>query len=74
MGWASGSELFSRLIKTTKKHVKDPKVRTEIYVEMIDAFADADWDTHDECSGEDPSYDAAIKKLHPEWGETEDVG
>ena len=69
MGWASGSELFSRLVKTMKKHVGDPEKRTAIYEEMIDAFEDADWDTQDECMGEDPAFDAAMKKLHPNWGE-----
>jgi hypothetical protein len=67
MGWASGSELASRIIKATKKHVEDPKVRTEIYTEVIKAFEDSDWDTQDECMGEDAAFDAALKKLHPTW-------
>jgi hypothetical protein len=60
MGWASGSELFSALITTTKKHVKDPKKRTAIYKDMIGAFEDQDWDTQDECVGEDPAFDKAL--------------
>lgn len=67
MGWASGSRLFSEVIDVVQKHVLDEEERVNIYKGLIDAFEDADWDTQDECVGEDPAYDAALKELHPDW-------
>lgn len=67
MGWASGSRLFSEVIDVIKKAVPDEDERIDIYMGLIDAFEDADWDTQDECMGQDPAYDAALKELHPEW-------
>lgn len=67
MGWASGSRLFSEVIDVIKKYVPDEDERVDIYKGLIDAFEEADWDTQDECMGEDAAYDTALKELHPEW-------
>lgn len=72
MGWSGGSHLFSEVITTLQKHVQDEDDREAIYVELIDAFEEADWDTLDECMGEDPAYDAAVKFLHPDWYDEEE--
>lgn len=66
MGWASGSRLFSRVIAAVKPHVGDIETRKEIYRELIYAFEDHDWDTLDECLGEDPAYDAVFAEKYPE--------
>ena len=66
MGWSSGSELFSIVIDSVKKRLPDNE-RRELYVELIPAFEDMDWDTQDECMGKDPMYEAALKELHPNW-------
>jgi hypothetical protein len=66
MGWGSGSDLFDRLIKTAKKNVPDKEARARIYTDMIEAFEDADWDTQDECEGQDPVFDAVLTKRHGE--------
>jgi hypothetical protein len=63
MGWASGSQLFSNLIATMRKHVKDKSKRKAIYKEMIISFEDEDWDTQDECEGEDSAFDEALDEL-----------
>lgn len=72
MGWSSGSELFSEIISAVKPVVPDDALRQKIYAAIIPSFEDQDWDTQDECLGEDPAYDAAIKELHPDWGDDED--
>lgn len=72
MGWASGSTVFSEVISAVKEHVKEKDVRKAIYIPIIEAFEEKDWDTQDECIGEDDAYDEAIMELHPRWFEDED--
>ena len=69
MGWSSGTELMSRVITATRKVIPDEKTRKEFYKEIIDAFEDYDWDTENECLGEDSAYDDALKEMHPDWFE-----
>lgn len=72
MGWASGSRLFSEVIDVVKRYVPDEDDRIDIYKGLIDAFGESDWDTQDECVGEDSAYDAALRELHPEWYEEDE--
>lgn len=58
MGWASGSDLFSQIIAVIKEEVPDIEKRKTIYRTIARSFEDFDWDTQDECLGEDPAYDA----------------
>lgn len=74
MGWASGSTLFSAVIESIQTHVDVPDIRIQIYIDLIEAFEEADWDTVDECMGEDPAFDVAVKQLHPDWFDEEDDG
>ncbi len=67
MGWASGSTVMSGIIDVIKKKVADDSMRKEIYSGVISVLEDKDWDTQDECIGEDAAYDAAIKEHHPSW-------
>lgn len=62
MGWSSGSELFSEIIFSVKSEVKDNEARKRIYRHLIRAFEDQDWDTQDECCGEDDAYDAIFEE------------
>ncbi len=62
MGWASGSELASEIVKAIKVEIPDAKRRKRIYKKIITAFENADCDTLDECEGEDPAFDAALKE------------
>lgn len=68
MGWSSGSRLFATVIKAVKDRLPDDK-RKALYIELIGAFEDFDWDTQEECLGLDPVYDAALRELHPGWYE-----
>jgi hypothetical protein len=72
MGWCSGSRLFGEVIDTVQSHVADKTARVDIYVDLIQAFEEADWDTQNECIGQDPAYDEALKFLHPDWFDDHD--
>ena len=64
MGWASGSDLMSEIIAGCKKKKLDDKTRLTVYKICIDALEGEDWDTQDECIGEDPMYDNALYAIH----------
>jgi hypothetical protein len=67
MGWSSGSTLMDEAIKSLKKYVPDAAARQGVYFDLIIVFDDQDWDTHDECVGKDPSFDAALKAHYPHF-------
>lgn len=60
MGWASGSTIFLGIIESAKKAIPDFATRKQFYTELIDLFEDADWDTQNECMGQDDAYDEAL--------------
>lgn len=62
MGWSGGSRLMSELITSAKKHVPDAGQREAFYRDAIRMFQNEDCDTLDECEGEDPAYDSAMKR------------
>jgi hypothetical protein len=64
MGWSGGSELFNDIIRAVKPHVADKDVRKRIYQPIIEAFEDQDWDTQDECLGEDDAYDELYEEQY----------
>ena len=66
MGWASGSELLSGIILSTKI-VVPKKHRKELYKLFINQFEAHDCDTCAECEGLDPEFDKAIRELYPEY-------
>lgn len=72
MGWSSGSQIMSEVISAIQPHMPDENARKEVYKALIPAFEDQDWDTQEECEGEDPAYDAALLELHPEWHEDDE--
>ena len=70
MGWASGVHIMRDIIVVAKKHVPDFG-RTAFYVEIIKVLESEDWDTANECLGEDIFYDEAfgllnVEKIHNE--------
>lgn len=67
MGWASGSELLTGIILSTKI-VVPPKHRKELYKLFINQFETVgDCDTIDECLGHDKEFDKAFYELYPDW-------
>lgn len=67
MGWASGSYIMDGIISAAMKGMPDESVRKEFYKEVIGVLEGEDWDTQDECIGEDDALDSAMKELHPTW-------
>jgi len=73
MGWAKGSAIMDRIILAAMEHFPDPEARQAFYVEVIDAFEDADWDTQNECEEQDEAFDAALRELHADWDKEDGV-
>lgn len=69
MGWASGSDVMTRIIKVVKKEVPSKTKRKVLYEGIVDALRDQDWDTLDECLGEDQAYDDVYNELFPDGDE-----
>lgn len=67
MGWSSGTELFEKVIKVVKSSASDRHLRRRLYMKLIPAFQEADWDCETECLGIDPAYDGALMTLHPDY-------
>lgn len=65
MGWASGSEIFNKLVVSAKRNIKDEAARERFYRDAIKAFEDSDWDTQDEVRGIDAVLDKVLDELHP---------
>jgi len=61
MGWGSGSELMSRIIRDLNKRNAPPAVREMVYGVLIPAFEAQDWDTQDDCLDEDPVFDKVLE-------------
>ena len=57
MGWGSGSEVFSGVIKAAIKHFPDAEKRKEFYADVYPAFSNHDWDTESDCFGDDPVFE-----------------
>lgn len=72
MGWGSGAGVMSEVIAAIRPHLPDDSVRKEIYKALITAFEESDWDTQQDCEGEDIAFDAALEELHPDWYEYEE--
>ena len=69
MGWSSGSTLIEDIIRALATRVPDAACRKAIYVDVIRAFQDHDWDCEDECTGLDPAFDEALRELRSEDGD-----
>jgi hypothetical protein len=61
MGWSSGTELFSAVIKAAKKAIPDENIRKVFYQEVYEAFLDEDWDTEDEVLSKDPIFEEVYR-------------
>ena len=66
MGWARGSEIMNNIIHAVQPHVKDHDALKAIYIPIIKALDDSDWDTHDESMDIDPAFDEAMREVNPD--------
>jgi hypothetical protein len=72
MGWSSGTEIMNALIMSVQgRMTHDDKVA--FFQEAINIFEDNDWDSLEECLGEDDAFDEAVRNIRPEYFEEIDV-
>lgn len=67
MGWSSGSSTFSQIIEAVLPVVTKKEDRKKIYLPILKAFEEQDWDTQEECLGEDEAYDEVYAELYPDY-------
>lgn len=67
MGWSGGSTVMNDIIDTLRE-IKDQGLKQRLFKGIIEALEGSDWDTQDECLGQDPAFDAALAELYPDWG------
>ncbi len=72
MGWSSGSEMMSRIIKVIDKNIDDMENRRDVFAELIDIFERYDCDNLCECLGESVCFDAAYNDKYPQEEDDED--
>lgn len=65
MGWASGSEIFGRIIISVKGTKLRAQERQDLYTDLIEVFEQADCDTLAECLGVDEDFDIAYYSMYP---------
>lgn len=65
MSWKSGTSLFAKLVDTIEANIAEEEDRVNVYIEMIEAFEDADWDCLHDVFGEHTALDTAINTLYP---------
>lgn len=66
MGWGSGSRIMDGIIDAVEENVKDYDTRYKIYKSVYEVMRDADWDTIDECLGQDEAFDQVASE--DGWG------
>jgi Golgi nucleoside diphosphatase len=65
MGWASGSDLAAKLVKSAREHFPDDEARRAFYSDLIDGFEEMDCDTLYEVvegGDSDPVFAAELRK------------
>jgi hypothetical protein len=67
MGWSGGSSVMNGIIDVVHREIKDPAVKQRLYKGIIEALEGSDWDTQEECLGQDIAFDAALAELYPDW-------
>jgi len=72
MGWTGGTGIMQAAIAGADDAGLDALERAALYKRLLDALEDLDWDTQDECMGEDPVFDAVLRAQHPDWYKPEE--
>jgi len=50
-----------------KKHNVPDSLRLKLYIDLIESLYSLDWDTDDECVGQDPVFDDALEIVRRRW-------
>ena len=65
MGFSSATYIMEELINGLEPLIKDEELRKDVYIKIINALENADWDNANECCEQDTAYDKALKEVHP---------
>ena len=68
MGWASGTDIVTEVAKAIKENVKDSLMRRKLYLALVCAAEDQDWDCHCEAEGIDPILDKILNRNNEDEG------
>ncbi len=63
---------MSAIIRGLLRENLDDVYREAVYRVLIPEFQDMDWDTENDCLGQDPAFDRVLRERHPEWFEESD--
>jgi len=66
MGWSSGTPLFATILEVVQENVTNPDIRKKIYLPILSAFEDADWNNVEECLDIDPVFDEIYQDMYPD--------
>lgn len=67
MGWSRGADIMHGIIKAVNRTNLRPSEKKQFYLDIIPVLEDEDWDTQDECMGDDTVFAAAMLHFHPDW-------
>lgn len=62
MDWSSGSELVEKVAQSIVANVPDAAARKRLYLDLVNAAEDQDWDCQQEVEGIDPILDKIVKR------------
>jgi hypothetical protein len=51
----------------TLREIKDQGLKQRLFKGIIEALEGSDWDTQEECLGQDLAFDKALAELYPDW-------
>jgi hypothetical protein len=69
MGWGGGTDVASDAITSFKEHNVPDSLRRELYIDLIQSLRSLDWNSCDECLGQDPVFDEAMEVVWRRWCE-----
>lgn len=67
MGWSRGSEFMVEMARGLKKAKMPAEHRFTVYNTLYPILENEDWDTQEECLGEDPELDKVVHLYLEVW-------
>jgi hypothetical protein len=62
MGWSSGTDLVRKVAESIRSTVVEPQDRKQLYLDLVSAAEDCDWDCQNEAEGIDPILDRILRR------------
>ena len=70
MSWGGGTDIMYDTIRSFNKHEITDPVRLNLYLDLIESLQGQDWNSADECLGQDPVFDEALEDVRRRWCES----